>query len=702
MASPAARFTIPGIVLLAGTAVLALALLPAPAGSWIATASLIGLAGLAAVVVRAQARCHTELRALQAQLEQQAQAPQTRARAIDDAVRSHLREMAQANGALNASVARHRESESRLHAERDALFAQVTLLDTLVRIEEPQADGVKHLLPRLTQTLAKTLRVDRVSVWLPAHDRHGLVCADLYEALSGHHSNGLVLSAAEFTSYFAALEKKTTLALADPSQDERTRALFAERLMSAGVRSRMDVPLVRDGRLDGVLVCETTERSTDWSESDRMLASAVAGIVTLWLDRDARSRIEQELRTASRAAESASRAKSMFLANMSHEIRTPMNGILGMSELLLATPLTGTQNDHVRTIYSSAESLLRVLSDVLDFSKIEVGKLEIERVDFDLISLVDEIMRTTGKQAETKGLAIHCEIDGDIAPLVYGDPVRIRQILLNMVNNAVKFTNQGEVLVHVQKLPDDAVDAAHPLSEHMYEFKVTDTGIGIDPGNTTRLFEAFSQLDESSSRKYGGTGLGLAIARQLVERMGGTIGVHSNRGRGSTFWFRLPLRPSQVALRAEDLAPDDVPETLSGTVLLVEDNAVNREVAHRMLERIGLEVVVAEDGAEAVALERVRRFDLILMDCQMPMMDGYEATRYIRARESTLPPHEAWSTPIIALTANAMRGDRDRCLAEGMDDHMAKPFKFVELRAMLARWLAVSRKRREALEHEIA
>jgi signal transduction histidine kinase/CheY-like chemotaxis protein len=526
--------------------------------------------------------------------------------------------------------------------------------------------------------------------------------------------------------------------------------------------------------------------------------------------------------TARDTAESAAHAKSQFLANMSHEIRTPMNGVLGMMELLSGTNLTERQKHFVTSAYHSAETLLEIINDILDFSKIEAGKLTLEQIDFDLRQIVEEVTELLAERAQKKDVELACFLAPDVPTALQGDPVRLRQILTNLVSNAVKFTEKGSVVIRVTPVEVAA-------QEVFLRCEVRDTGIGITPEVQTRLFRAFTQADGSTTRQYGGTGLGLAIAKELTALLGGEIGVESTLGHGAMFWFTARFGRSAAVLpvhlgdqptlqgvrvlivddhavnreilyehmRAWRMRPDTAADgpralvmlrqaaesgdpyrmaildmympdmdgitlaarikavpvmasvelimmtsvgahddeqrarragvmrcltkpvrqsqiyncvlsvlnlsgslptpphgasaaleasagSLTGHILLAEDNAINQEVAVSMLRFLGCRVTVVPDGQEAVQMITQHAYDLVLMDCQMPGMDGFAATEAVRQWEtSTMQGH----VPILALTASAMEGDRERCLAAGMDDYLSKPFVIERLHAVLSRWL---------------
>jgi signal transduction histidine kinase/DNA-binding response OmpR family regulator len=390
-------------------------------------------------------------------------------------------------------------------------------------------------------------------------------------------------------------------------------------------------------------------------------------------------RREEALTSAKEAAEAGGRAKTEFLAVMSHEIRTPMNGILGMTRLVQESHLDHQQRDFVETIRLSAESLLTVLDDILDFSKLESGKIDFQHSDFDLRRTIDGVISLLGARAAEKGITLLVEIAPEVPEILCGDAARLRQLLINLVGNAVKFTEHGGVSVRV--LPQLGGRGTVPLL-----FEVVDTGIGIAEKARDKLFKSFSQADSTISRQYGGTGLGLAICKRIVDLQGGSIGVDSVPGEGARFWFRLGFdlssgRPLSIP---SDYSADNSLPSLS--VLVAEDNPVNQKVAGALLRSRGHDVMIVADGRQAVEAVQSRYFDVVLMDMQMPEMDGLEATQAIRA----LPP-PACKVPIVALTANAMKGDMERCLAAGMDDYVAKPVNPESLQAALARQLGQRR-----------
>lgn len=378
--------------------------------------------------------------------------------------------------------------------------------------------------------------------------------------------------------------------------------------------------------------------------------------------------LELALRESETKALDVARLKSEFLANMSHEIRTPLNGVMGMVNLLGESNLEKDQRQYLDMIRTSADALLTIVNDILDFSKIEAKKLSLEKIEFELKPAVEDIRQILSFAAAQKGLAFQCQYDQNLAKYIIGDPTRLRQIILNLASNAIKFTEKGSIIIGVKEVLREGQNVK-------LKFTVTDTGIGIPAHAIKNLFQSFSQVDASTTRKYGGTGLGLSICRQLVEMMGGEIGVNSQEKFGSEFWFTIKV-PVVNILKDEHSVKVDFKNNSpkKWRILIAEDNTVNQMIVKSMLQKPGHTTTIVANGKEAVDALTIAPYDVVLMDCQMPEMDGFEATKLIRASGTTFK-----DIPIIAMTANAMAGDRERCIASGMNDYVSKPMRVEDL-----------------------
>ncbi len=448
-------------------------------------------------------------------------------------------------------------------------------------------------------------------------------------------------------------------------EDFAVLAKAVERAISHGEAYRFDLRIIlpSSGEIRHISATGGVLRSSVDQSVKRLIGTV--------FDITARKELEATMAAARDAAEASARAKSNFLASMSHELRTPLNGILGMSSLLQKSVLESKQLEFCNTITYSAEALLSVVNDILDWSRIESGKVELESIPFDFSELIRGIAEILRPQAESKGLKLSVNQREHEAPTLIGDPSRLRQVLLNLAANAIKFTEQG--FVSLELIPQAAASGHFGI-----RIEITDTGIGITPQQMDKLFHRFSQADASTTRRYGGSGLGLAISKSLVEQMGGRIGVHSHVGRGSTFWVELEF-PIHTEAPAVLQMENPVEASRLLRILIAEDNEVNQRLATLVLEMAGHQSEIASDGLIALEKALSDDYDLILMDCQMPGMDGYEATRKIRQR---LARH----IPIIGLTASALIQDRQECIDAGMDDYLTKPYRANQLLEIVSRW----------------
>ncbi|BDT68593.1 sensor histidine kinase RcsC [Comamonadaceae bacterium OS-1] len=573
-----------------------------------------------------------------------------------------------ADGDLGSAIHTEQErGESVLHRlvqMRDKLSA-IQLYQQSAQAQLQAANERANLALTLTRSGEWHIRADQPG-WLVSSERNAVLCGELPGTSDWR---------------LAVAEVWQRIDLEDPLLLARFRQQFSDALAGRLDAFEMTYPFRRP--IDGRQIWLRTLVQAETDSDGRLVQ-----LFGVNQDITALKEAEIAIRQAQKAAEEANQAKSDFLANMSHEIRTPMNAIIGMSGLALAGELSTRQANYIRKVNTAARNLLGIINDILDFSKIEAGKMTIESTPFTLDEVLTTLSSLVAEKAHSKGLVMRLDAADDIPAMLQGDPLRLGQVLLNLVGNAIKFAERGEIVVAVRRLaPGDPLYSAtgEQLTLH---FAVTDAGIGLTPQQQGKLFNAFTQADSSTSRRFGGTGLGLTISKNLVHLMGGRIGVHSTPGEGSTFYFTVNLEPAALqSVAAARLEPASDPALgLAGVrVLLVEDNEVNQELALELLTSAGIVVDIANNGQEAV--DKVGRasadapFDAVLMDCQMPVMDGFTATRLLRQ-------DPRWAElPIIAMTANAMRSDREKVLAVGMNDHIGKPLDVGVMFATIARWV---------------
>ena len=580
---------------------------------------------------------------------------------------------------LDAQIAARKRSEAELEATLERYRGYNDILECIFNKSADAKGASPELIQETTKAISHALKVERVSLWLYSDDRAEIICQDLYKRSQNRHSVEGKSKVADHKAYLGAIETARMIVAPDIKEDLRAQSFVDDFVKRENIISALDLPLRGASGVRGFISCHSVGERRDWTVDEIGFVESVAQFVGMSLLADDAAQLSDALRLALRDAEKANETQSAFLAIMSHEIRTPMNGVMGAGQILSRMDLPDDAQQFVQIMNDCGASLMRQLNDLLDMAKFDAGEIRLEEEPFQLRAEIQKATSAHALTAREKGVGFEVSADENLADRRIGDPHRLGQILHNLASNAVKFTNQGKVELRVYSGTDDVSNEERVL------IVIEDSGVGIPQDKLEAIFDPFTQADASISRKYGGTGLGLPIAKTLCEAMGGTIHVMSELGVGTVFRLALPLALAEQPQREARSGDESARRPNSGAAVLVaEDNAVNRAVLAEYLKTLQLAPTFAVDGREAVRLFKTGKFDLVLMDIRMPVLDGEAALTRIRDYEAE---YGRPATPVVAVTADAMDDQIRSHLASGFDAHLAKPINLARLTETVCRFL---------------